>query len=82
MPELTLTYRCCERRLPRYLKHSEVEKIAATTRQRLVDDQTDAISLSILRGISGLKTNGIKYDLWIDTENQVSDERGNSVLGV
>jgi hypothetical protein len=62
MPELTLAYRCCDRKLPRYIKHSEVEGIAALARQQLVDANTDAISLSVLRDISSLKINGIRFD--------------------
>ena len=82
MPELTLAYRCCERKLPRYIKHSEVEGIAVLARQQLVDTNTDAISLAVLSNITGLKINGIKFDLWIDTEHLVHDDQGNSVLGV
>ena len=82
MPELTLAYRCCDRKLPRYIKHSEVEGIAALARQQLVDANTDAISLSVLRDISSLKINGIQFDLWVDTEHAVNDEQGNPVLGV
>lgn len=82
MPELTLAYRCCDRKLPHYIKHSEVEGIAALARQQLVDANTDAISLSVLRDINSLKINGIQFDLWVDTEHAVNDEQGNPVLGV
>ena len=82
MPELTLAYRCCDRKLPRYIKHSEVEGIAVLARQQLVDANTDAISLSVLRDISSLKINGIRFDLWVDTEHAVNDDEGNPVLGV
>ena len=82
MPELTLAYRCCDRKLPRYIKHSEVEGIAVLARQQLVDAVTDAIQLSVLREISSLKINGIQFDLWVDTEHAVNDEQGNPVLGV
>lgn len=82
MPELTLAYRCCDRKLPRYIKHTEVEGIAALARQQMVDANTDAISLSVLRDISSLKINGIQFDLWVDTEHVVNDEQGNPVLGV
>lgn len=82
MPELTLAYRCCDRKLPRYIKHSEVEGIAVLARQQLVDANTDAISLSVLRDISSLKINGIQFALWVDTEHAVNDEQGNPVLGV
>ena len=82
MPELTLAYRCCDRKLPRYIKHSEVEGIAVLARQQLVDANTDAISLSVLRDISSLKINGIQFNLWVDTEHAVNDEQGNPVLGV
>jgi hypothetical protein len=82
MPVLTLAYRCCDRMLPRYIKHSEVEGIAVLARQQLVDSNTDAIALSVLRDITGLKINGIQFDLWVDTEHAVNDEHGNPVLGV
>ena len=82
MPELTLAYRCCDRKLPRYIKHSEVEGIAVLARQQLVDANADAISLSVLRDISSLKINGIQFALWVDTEHAVNDEQGNPVLGV
>ncbi|MDP3651162.1 MAG: hypothetical protein Q8R67_05695 [Rhodoferax sp.] len=82
MPVLTLAYRCCDRMLPRYIKHSEVEGIAMLARQQLVDANTDAISLSVLRDIGGLKINGIQFELWVDTDHAVNDEQGNPVLGV
>lgn len=82
MPVLTLGYRCCDRMLPRYIKHSEVEGIATLARQQLVAASTDAISLAVLKSLDGLKINGIAFDLWIDTEHPVNDERGNPVLGV
>jgi hypothetical protein len=82
MPVLTLAYRCCDRMLPRYIKHSEVEGIAMLARQQLVDANTEAISLSVLRDIGGLKINGIQFELWVDTDHAVNDEHGNPVLGV
>lgn len=82
MPVLTLAYRCCDRKLPRYIKHSEVEGIAVWARQQLVDANTDAISLAVLRCISSLKINGIPFDLWVDTEHAVNDDQGNPVLGI
>lgn len=33
MAVLTLDYRCCDRKRPLYIKHIEVERIAATARQ-------------------------------------------------
>ena len=82
MPVLTLDYRCCDRKLPRYLKHSEVEIVAAQARQQLVTAQTDAIPLATLKGLAGLRINGIAFDLWVDTEHPVTDEQGQPVLGV
>ena len=73
MPELTLAYRCCDRKLPRYIKHSEVEGIAVLARQQLVDANTDAISLAVLRGISSLKINGIRESLPPVQENPFAD---------
>lgn len=82
MAVLTLGYRCCDRKLPKYIKHPEVEGIAVQARRQLVDDATDAIGLPALRDISKLKINGVEFDLWVDTEHQVSDEEGQPVLGV
>ena len=82
MAVLTLGYRCCDRKLPQYIKHPEVEGIAVQARRQLVADTTDAIGLSVLREINKLKINGVEFDLWVDTEHQVSDEEGQPVLGV
>ena len=82
MPVLTLDYRCCERKLPRYLKHAEVEVVAARARQQLVPAEADAISLAALKRLDGLRINGIAFDLWVDTEHPVTDEQGRAVLGV
>lgn len=82
MAILTLGYRCCDRKLPQYIKHPEVEGIAVQARRQLVADTTDAIGLSVLREINKLKINGVEFDLWVDTEHQVSDEEGQPVLGV
>jgi hypothetical protein len=82
MAALTLGYRCCDRMFPLYIKHSEVEGIAAQARQQLLSPTTDPVALSVLRDVDTLKINGIKFDLWIDTEHAVNDERGNPVLGV
>jgi hypothetical protein len=36
MPVLTLDYRHCDRKRPKYIKHIEIEGIAALARQQLV----------------------------------------------
>lgn len=82
MAVLTLGYRCCDRKLPQYIKHPEVEGIAVQARRQLVANTADAIGLSVLREISKLKINGVEFDLWVDTEHQVTDEEGQPVLGV
>ncbi len=82
MPVLTLDYRHCDRNRPRFIKHSEVEAIALLARQQLVDAAIDALSLQVLRSVSGLKINGVAFDLAVDTENTVHDESGNPVLGI
>jgi len=82
MAVLILGYRCCDRKLPQYIKHPEVEGIAVQARRQLVADTTDAIGLSVLREINKLKINGVEFDLWVDTEHQVTDEEGQPVLGV
>ena len=82
MPVLTLDYRHCDRKRPRYIKHSEVEGIAALVRQQLVDATTDALSVDLLSAVSGLKINGVVFDLFVSTGDIVHDEDGNPVLGI
>ncbi len=82
MPVLTLDYRHCGRKRPLYIKNSEVEGIAALAREQLVDTNTDAIPFSVLSDISGLKINGIAFDLFVSTNEIVHDEEGNPVLGI
>lgn len=82
MSVLTLGYRHCDRKRPSYIKNSEIEGIAVLARQQLVDAAADAIPLTTLSAISGLKINGVVFDLFVDTGNVVHDERGNPVLGI
>lgn len=82
MPVLTLGYRHCDRKRPSYIKNSEIEGIAVLARQQLVDAAADAISLATLSAISGLKINGVVFDLFVGTGNVVHDECGNPVLGI
>jgi hypothetical protein len=82
MPVLTLDYRHCDRKRPRYIKRSEVEGLAALVRQQLVDATTDALSVDLLSAVSGLKINGVAFDLFVGTSDIVHDEDGNPVLGI
>ena len=82
MAALILDYRCCDRKRPLYIKHIEVERIAANARQQLVADSIDAVSFDALRQISGLKINGIDFALEVSTDYAVHDEQGNHVFGV
>ena len=82
MPVLTLDYRHCKRKRPSFLKNSEIERVAALARQQLVGDATDAVHLAVLSGISGLKINGIVFDLFVGTGDVVHDEDGTPVLGI
>jgi hypothetical protein len=82
MPVLTLDYRCCDRKRPRYLKHAEVEVVATQARQQLVTAQADAIPLATLKQLDGLRINGLAFELWVDTEHPVTDEQGHPVLGL
>jgi|GEM_PF-1941072 hypothetical protein len=81
MPVLTLGYRCCDRKRPLYLKHSEVEGYAVLTRQQLGYADTDAIPLTTLRDISGLKINGIEFALAVRDGVQNFLRRGQSKEG-
>jgi hypothetical protein len=51
-------------------------------RQQLVEAAADAIPLATLSAISGLKINGVVFDLFVGTGNVVHDECGNPVLGI
>ena len=82
MPVLTLGYRHCDRKRPSYIKNSEIEGIAVLARQQLVEAAADAIPLATLSAISGLKINGVVFDLFVGTGNVVHDECGNPVLGI
>lgn len=82
MPVLTLDYRCCNRKLPQYIRHIEVERIAALARQQLVADSIDAVPFDALRQISGLKINGIDFKIEVSTDYPVHDEHGNQVFGI
>ena len=82
MPVLTLGYRHCDRKRPNYIKNSEIEGIAVLARQQLVEAAADAIPLATLSAISGLKINGVVFDLFVGTGNVVHDECGNPVLGI
>ena len=82
MSRLTLNYQHCDRYFPAYVKHTQVTNIALQTRQQLISDDTDALTLEILGAIDNMKVNGIPYELWVDTDHPVKDEFRNAVLGV
>lgn len=82
MPVLTLDYRHCDRKRPKYIKHIEIEGIAAQARQQLVGSDVDAIPFSVLREINRLKINGIDFSLEISTDCDVHDDEGNHVFGI
>ena len=63
MPVLTLDYRHCDRKRPKFIKHVEIEAIAALARQQLVGSGVDAIAFDTLRQIDRLKINGIDFAL-------------------
>lgn len=82
MPVLTLDYRHCDRKRPNYIKHIEIEAIAAQARQQLVGAGVDAIAFDTLRQIERLKINGIDFALEVSAECEVHDEDGNHVFGI
>ena len=82
MPVLTLDYRHCDRKRPKFIKHVEIEGLAAQARQQLVASGVDAIAFDMLRQIDRLKINGIDFSLEVSTESEVHDEQGNHVFGV
>jgi len=82
MPVLTLDYRHCDRKRPKFIKHVEIEGIAAQARQQLVASGVDAIAFDTLRQIDRLKINGIDFALEVSTESEVHDEQGNHVFGI
>ena len=82
MPVLTLDYRHCDRKRPKFIKHVEIEGLAAQARQQLVAGGVDAIAFDTLRQINRLKINGIDFALEVSAECEVHDEQGNHVFGV
>lgn len=83
MTVLSINYRYSGRYKPYFLNNAAVEETAAAVRVQLVAPETDAISLSVLREISGLKVNGLNFDLWVSLDNPVTDhETGKTVYGL
>ena len=82
MPVLTLDYRHCDRKRPKFIKHVEIEAIAALARQQLVGSGVDAIAFDTLRQIDRLKINDIDFELEVSTDCEVHDEDGNHVFGI
>ena len=82
MPVLTLDYRHCDRKRPKYVKHIEIEGIAALARQQLIGSGLDAIPFHALREITHLKINGIDFSLEVSTDCEVHDDDGNHVFGI
>lgn len=69
MSALQLDYRHCARKRPLFIKHSEVEAVASVARSQLVGTNVDAIALEALCSVSGLKINGVAFELAIDMHN-------------
>jgi len=82
MTAIALNYRHCSRFRPFYISNPEVAELASETRQQLVDSNTDALTLDVLRSIERMNVNGISFDLWVGVDQPVTDEDGNAVLGV
>lgn len=82
MPVLTLDYRHCDRKRPKYVKHTEIEGIAALARQQLVGPGVDAIPFDALCEITRLRINGIDFSLEISTDCEVHDDEGHHVFGI
>ena len=82
MPVLTLDYRHCDRKRPKFIKHVEIEAIAAQARQQLVGVGVDAIAFDALRQIDRLKVNNIDFAHEVSTECEVHAEHGNHVFGI
>ena len=82
MPVLILDYRHCERKRPKFIRHVEIEAIAAQARQQLVGNGIDAMVFDTLCQIERLKINGIDFALEVSTECEVHDEDDNHVFGI
>lgn len=83
MSLLTVNYRYSGRYKPNYLNNAMIEETAAAVRSQLVSGDTDALALPVLRDISHLRVNGIRFDLWVDLDQPVSDrETGEPVCGL
>ena len=59
MSELILDYRHCDRMRPLYVRHYEIEAIAAYARQQLAGSDDVAMTLDTLCQIDRLRVNGM-----------------------
>lgn len=82
MTELVLEYRCNFQSQPFYLKHTEVEQLAARIRAQLLPDEAYELPLATLASIDRLSVNGIAFDLWVDTDHALTDEHRQPVMGI
>lgn len=83
MTVLSVNYRYSGRYKPYFLNNAAIEETAAAVRAQLVSPETDAISVSVLREISGLKVNGLNFELWVSLDHPVTDhETGKTVYGL
>nr|SPS06259.1 conserved protein of unknown function [Candidatus Nitrotoga fabula] len=82
MPGLNISYRCCDKKLPLYIRHIEVEAIAGQFRQQLVDATCDRMPQETLASVDHLNVNGIPFELYLDKDNIVHDETNQPVLGI
>lgn len=83
MTSLSVVYRHSGHFRPHFLKNSDIEETANAVRAQLVADDADRLPLSTLREISGLKVNGLSFDLWVSLDHPVTDhETGEQVCGL
>ncbi|MBG1252646.1 ImmA/IrrE family metallo-endopeptidase [Burkholderia pseudomallei] len=82
MTVLSIRYRYSGQYKPHYLKHADVEEVALEARAQLVSAEVDAVPFATLREVSALDINGLKFDLWVSVDHPVTDEQGETVLGL
>lgn len=84
MTSLPVAYRHSGHFRPNFLKNPEIEETANAVRAQLVAEDADRLPLStLLREISSLSVNGLRFDLWVSLDHPVTDhETGEQVCGL
>jgi hypothetical protein len=82
MTTIQAYYRHHGNHVPFYIKHSDVEQVAAHIRSQLVPAQREALTIEDLSSITALEVNSVEYDVWLDMDHELLDDDQNPVYGV